>query len=417
MGKEAENEDIPTWGRDEMNLIELPFGPITATSEKTLEVVHAVYDPYEKEFVERHTLITGSDAFGLPRPIDEQVLIGLKALTHESGYKSRKIHFSAYRLCKIIGWPPDGRSYKRLDESLDRIAGTMFKFKNAWYDKGEKEWKTKRFHIIEDVELCPRKKLDRNRKENGKAAQKLCYFHSNDVIWKSFKDGFIRKLDMEMFRKVSKGKKSEVATRLYRVLAKKLYNKRTVTLKLENLAIGILGLSSSYNSPSQMERPVRRAAERLIELGFLQAVRFEGRGREASVIFHKATKRAAPRSVHKSGKTATSDLSEEPRLLDQWWSRQSEKDLDFWECQALSSKFGGSMERDIIERQRSKYADYASSPATKTLCASLLHFANKRTRKRIVHIVAVVGQVDQHNDRFESVYRDSYVSQLVFANP
>lgn len=129
-------EVIPLYGRDEMNLIEFPFGPITPSSCKTFEVEHPVWDRKHGREVQRKLLITGSDAFGLPKPTDDQVLMGMKALTYEAGFKSKRVDFSRYRLCKTLGWPISGRSYKRIEESFDRIAGTTLKFKDSWWDKG-----------------------------------------------------------------------------------------------------------------------------------------------------------------------------------------------------------------------------------------------------------------------------------------
>ena len=195
---------VPGLGKDEMNLVEFPFGPVTQTTTKTLEVEHEVFDKTLNREVTRRLMITGAHAFGLPRPIDDQVLIGMKALTHDAGYKSRVVKFSRYQLAVAIGWEPDGRAYQRLEESFDRIAGTTLKFKDAWWDKGEREWKSKTFHLIEEVNLCSRDELERKRK-SGAPANRLCSFVWSDVIWKSFQDGFIKSLDMEMFRRIARG--------------------------------------------------------------------------------------------------------------------------------------------------------------------------------------------------------------------
>src|SRR5438270_13167407 len=126
-GKEDEAKVIPLFGKDEMNLIEFPFGPISSTTAKTLEVEHQIFDRRLRREVTRRMIITGADRFGLPRPIDDQVLVAMKTLTHEAGYVSPKIYFSRYQLCRVLGWQPDGRAYARLEESLDRIAGTTLK--------------------------------------------------------------------------------------------------------------------------------------------------------------------------------------------------------------------------------------------------------------------------------------------------
>ncbi len=269
MARKDQNPDvIPLFGRDEMNMVEFPFGPITAGEAKTFEVEHPVYDRHLKREVKRKLLITGSEGFGLPKPIDDQVLIGMKALTYENRFATKKVEFSRYRLCRTIGWPADGRAYRRLEESLIRIAGTTLIFKDSWWDKGELEWMSMTFHLIENVKICSRDRFDRGRMKNKQASHQLCSFVWNDVIWKSFQDGFIKSIDMKMFRKISGGRRREVPLRLYRVLDKRLYNSHVARFDLRKLCIGTLGLSQSY-CPSEMIRVLERAASWLIECGFI----------------------------------------------------------------------------------------------------------------------------------------------------
>src|SRR5215475_6528111 len=111
--EDRENEDkvVPLFGKDEMNLIEFPFGPITSRKIKTMEVEHEAFDRVLKRPVIRHLLMTGSDKWGLPRPVDDKVLLGMKTLTNEAGFVSPKIVFSRYQLCRAIRWAPDGHSY------------------------------------------------------------------------------------------------------------------------------------------------------------------------------------------------------------------------------------------------------------------------------------------------------------------
>lgn len=284
-------EVVPLFGRDEMNLIEFPFGPITSGTTKTFEVQHPVFDSKLKREVIRKLLITGSDAFGLPKPVDDQVLMGMKALTYKSGFQSKKVEFSRYQLCKLLGWPTDGRAYLRLEESLDRIAGTTLKFKNSWWDNGEKVYRSKTFHLIEEVEVCSRDRLDIVRSNNQKVSQALCSFVWSDTIWKSFTDGFIKKVDMKMWRKISSKPRKEVALRLYRILDKRFYRKSYVRFDIRKLCIGTLGISQDY-APSQMQRVLERACDWLIECHYLREVRFgTGRGGQPEATFIKATRK------------------------------------------------------------------------------------------------------------------------------
>lgn len=338
---------MPLYGKDEMNLIEFPFGPITATELKTLEVEHQAFDRALKREVTRRLLMTGSDRWGLPRPIDDQVLLGLKTLSHEAGFLAPTLVFSRYQLCRAIGWAPDGRAYKRLETSIDRIAGTTFKFKDAWWDNGEKEYKSKTFHLIDDVEICSRDQLDRSRLATGRTEQQLCSIRWGEVIWKSFHDGFIRTLDMRMFRRIAQGRRREVPLRLFRILDKRFWHSSVARFNLSRLCVGTLGLSPGY-SPSQMKRVLDRAVHWLIECGYLQDMRYATE-KGVDVIYFREKKTATiparePRSV--VALPATYDT------LKPWLSSHTEDYLSARESAALKEGFGSEFEREVVIRER-----------------------------------------------------------------
>lgn len=343
---------IPLFGKDEMNLIEFPFGPVTPNGAKTLEVEHETFDKSIGQVVMRRLIITGADAFGLPRPVDDQVLIGMKTLTYERGMSSQEIHFSRYELCRAIGWEPDGRAYHRLEESLDRIAGTTLKFKDAWWDKGEKEWKSRTFHLIESVSLCSRDELDRKRKRTGVSEQKLCSFVWNDVVWKSLQDGFIKTLDMALFRRIAKGRRREVPLRLFRILDKRFHFGDTARFELERLCVGTLGLSGTYNA-SQMHRVLKRSAKVLIECGFLASMQVDGHKvfRSSGVVFKKAS--AAQKKVRRKAEEVDSvsecHIAHDHRA---WMDAFDESTLLEEEMNALESRFGSKFERSIVKEDR-----------------------------------------------------------------
>lgn len=344
---EEESRLVPHLGKDEMNLIEFPFGPISATNVKTMQFEHRVYDRTLRRRVSRTMMITGSDAFGLPRPIDDQVLVGMKLLTHEAGYESPRIEFSRYYLCKAIGWQPDGRAYRRLEESFDRIAATTLKFKDAWWDKGECEWKSKTFHLIEQVDLCSRDQLDRVRTKSGVSQQRLCSFVWNEVMWKSFQDGFIKSLDMELFRKISRGRRREVPLRLFRILDKRFHHDPIARFDLRRLAVGTLGLCASY-SPSQMVRVLRRAVDCLKDCDFLQDAWFRSEKGTPIVYFRK--RMALGRRKHSTPAIEVADNAEDALKL--WVAEQDEQHLLAGEERALAEQFGSEFERRIVLSER-----------------------------------------------------------------
>ena len=352
-----EGKVVSLYGKDEMNLVEFPFGPITATSVKTLEVEHQAFDRVLKREVTRKLLMTGSDKWGLPRPIDDQVLLGLKTLTHEAGFASPLITFSRYQLCRAIGWEPDGRTYRRLEQSIDRIAGTTFKFKDAWWDNGEKEYKSKTFHLITDVEICSRDQLDRSRIVTGRTEQQLCSIRWGEVIWKSFQDSFIRTLDMRMFRRIAQGRRREVPLRLYRILDKRFWHGPVARFNLSRLCTGTLGLSPNY-SPSQMKRVLDRAAAWLVECGCLHDVRYATERCVEVVYFRKSVvvdKPIVPPVATTASQTQTTDK------LKIWLASQTEAKLFAQESAALERGFGSELERRIVAEKRLQHCPILAS--------------------------------------------------------
>ena len=279
----------------------------------------------------------------------------MKKLTHDAGFASPKVVFSRYQLCREIGWQPDGRTYKRIEKSFDRIAGTTFKFKDAWWDNGEKEYKSKTFHLITDVEICSRDQLDRSRIVTGRTEQQLCSFTWTDVMWKSFDDGFIKTLDMQLFQTIAQGRRREVPLRLYRILDKRFWHNPVAKFDLHRLCIGTIGLSPDY-SPSQMIRVLDRAATWLIECGYLAQFWYAGKGRNINVFFRQ---RIAVKQVRiQDSLTSRAALVERKAVailedsLKRWIANQSEVDLYRQETVALENGFGSELERSIIAKER-----------------------------------------------------------------
>lgn len=331
-------------GKDELNLIEYPLGPIKPTDSKTYEIEHVTRDRDTKRPTTRKLTIIGSDAFGLPTPTDERVLLGLKALTLESSFASRKVFFSRYHLCRTIGWKPDGRSYKRIEESLDRIAGTTFKFKNAWWDRQENAWRSHTFHLIDNVELCSADRYRQKQVSERRRNQSLCYFVWNEVLWKSFTDGYMRTLDMQMIRRIGNGRRREVPLRLYRWLSKQFYRRNTIRMNVRQLGEGTLGLSAKY--PSEFRRVIKRASDVLIQCQALATVRFANGKNHGGldVIFEKTRsgRQVSPNKPNRPRKDGEKDK------LVAWMLNQQQCDLVKLERKAVESGFGKQFERDFI---------------------------------------------------------------------
>lgn len=281
-GTESTRDDkrpdtIPWEGRDELNLAEFPIAILASRPDKNLKTVQfedRVWDKGSQVYVPRRLTISASDRYGLPTALDDELVLGLIQLTREDEFQSRKVFFSRYRLLKILGWRTEGKNYARLETALKRWLGVTFYYQNAWWDKSARAWVDENFHLLEQVSL-----YGRNRRTAGCDVKELALsmFVWNEVVFRSFQAGYLKQIDLALFRRL----KSPVAKRLYRLLDKRFYHKAVWQFDLRELACEHVGLSRSYDI-GQLKRKLRPAIGELIEAGYLEPMedqdRFARRG-------------------------------------------------------------------------------------------------------------------------------------------
>lgn len=308
--------------RDEMNLAEFPLTVLSTRSDpkvKTLEF-RDTQRLKNGELIEREWIITGADKFGLPTSTDDDVVLGLIRLTMDQGFRDRKVYFTRYELLQILRWSSEGRSYSRLTRSLDRLSGVRIRSTNAFYDNSSKGYQTCNFGIIDAYEInderaknrgvrgrstngngdgdsqtysAPNRARQRSRIGYGRVAehgrlevgvggsQPNSYFIWSEMLFDSFRAGFIKKLDMELYFSL----KSAVSRRLYRYLDKHFYYRSVVEKPLVMFAFEKLGLSRNYRFVSQIRQQIEPGAEELKRAGFISNYEFVGRGEGTVVRF------------------------------------------------------------------------------------------------------------------------------------
>ena len=267
--------------RDEMNLAEFPLTVLstrTGSSQKTLEFKDILHGK-NGELLERSWIITGADKFGLPTSSDDEVLLGLLKLTVDDGFRDRKVHFTRYELLRILRWTTEGRSYQRLQKALDRLTGVKIKATNAFYDNEVRSHSTKHFGIVDAYEINDGRTLD----------PKPSFFTWSDVIFNSFKVGYIKKLDLDFYLDL----KSAVSKRLYRFLDKHFWYKSKLEISLFTLAHEKIGVSRNYQFASSLRQQLDPAFDELKSLGFLSGYEYDGKGKGTVVRIFAAS--AVPR--------------------------------------------------------------------------------------------------------------------------
>lgn len=256
-------------GRDELNLAEFPLAAIAdrvPDNQKTLVFEDRIFDSGRSEMITRRLTISASDKYGLPTSLDDEVILGLIQLTKQNRFTERKVNFSRYQLIQILGWRHEGRSYDRLEKSLKRWLGVTLYYDKAWWDKDEQTWVDENFHILEQVTLYDQeRRLKRLRSSN--AEPPLSSFAWNEVVFRSFKSGYLKAIDLGLFRQLEYA----AAKRMYRFLDKRFYHKSHWEFDLAEFACEHIGVSRNYDT-GQLKRRLQPAIDELEAVGFLESM-------------------------------------------------------------------------------------------------------------------------------------------------
>ena len=261
-------------GKDELNLAEFPLCSISDRIDpatKTLVFEDTVYDASKGGTVPRQLTITASDKFGLPTALDEEVILGLIQLTKFQNFTERRVHFSRYQLLKLLGWSGEGKSYDRLEKSLNRWVGVTLIYKNAWWNREEKSWVDESFHILENLTLYDRDK--RQQLISGRQPSlPLSSFVWNDVIFRSFRAGNLKSIDFDFYKSLN----SAVAKRLYRFLDKRFWRRKRWEFDLREVSFEHVGISRNYDI-SNVKRKLLTGIRELEERNYLTPMSLDDR--------------------------------------------------------------------------------------------------------------------------------------------
>jgi hypothetical protein len=259
-------------GRDEMNMVEFPLAALADRVPqgcKTLVFEYSTWDRSQKRHVTRRLTISASDKYGLPTALDDEVILGLVQLSKAEDFAHRQVPFSRYRLLGLLGWRDESKSYARLGESLKRWLGVTLYYENAWWDNVRKRWIDANFHLLDNVTLYHR---GQGSEAPSKASdnQSFSTFTWNDTIYRSFRAGNLKSIDLELYRKL----KSTIAKRIYRFLDKRFYRQTVMEFALDQFARVHIGLSRNYDT-AQLKRRLSPAIRELENAGYLKPLPVE----------------------------------------------------------------------------------------------------------------------------------------------
>jgi hypothetical protein len=260
---------LPVDFRDEMNFAEFPISSVSdtiPTGQKTLVFQDRIFDRGKQAQTTRTLTVSGSEMFGLPTALDDEVLLGLIQLSHARRFEDKKVYFTRYQLIRLLDWRNESKSYERISESLSRWLGVTLYYDKAWWSKEENCWVDEKFHILDNVTILDReRRYSRMRSAEQDPTAGYSSFVWNDVVFSSFKAGYIKQLDFSLYKSLS----SPVAKRIYRFLDKRFYHRDSLRFKLKDFAFDHVGLSRRYHN-GEIKRRLIPAIEELERAQFLQ---------------------------------------------------------------------------------------------------------------------------------------------------
>jgi len=286
-----------THGRDELNFAEFPLSALSEKSDPSIKTIFfedKIFDRSKNQLIPRKVTITGSDAFGLPTPLDEEVLLAIIQLSKLQGFCSRRVHFTRHQLLQILNWAPNGQNYARLEQAFNRWMGVTIYYQGAWRDRQTQSWVDESFHMLERVKIF-RDEYRGISPDHGTGG--TSYFEWNEVVFRSFQNGNVKPLNYEFLLSIE----SSIAKRLYRFLNKRFYHGKHLEFELKALCYEHIGLSRNL-LVADLKRKLLRAIAELEEKGFLTAMPKEERFRKDApglwkVLFTKAN-HATSRTEH-----------------------------------------------------------------------------------------------------------------------
>src|SRR6266511_340810 len=243
-----EDKDARRIGRDEMNLCEFPIASLAERVPSGCKTL--VFEDRQGRLT-----VIGSDAYGLPTALDNDVIVALIQLTKQrNDFTDPMVCFSRYELVDLLGWADNGQNYRRLSESLHRWVTVTLKYDGCWWDNKRKRRISASFHILDEV-ILP------DADDPGIESS----FTWGKKFFKSCRDGNLKRLDVSTYFAL----KSAISKQLYRHLDKRFYIRRNWTFDLRELAFEHVGMSRKY-APWKIKQELQPALDELEGIGLLE---------------------------------------------------------------------------------------------------------------------------------------------------
>ncbi len=282
--------DASSYGQDERSLVKLPFTLLGRRgSRKKLREIHSEWEGRdEKGRVKAFfKTVTGDSKYGLPDYPAEEVYVALLYLAGQRNFRDRSFRFVPRQLLRLMHWGDSGTEYKRLEKSLDQLAGVRIKT-NALWDEKSKAFVKANFGILDTWKEVRLDDAPLFGEEGGSHIE----ISWNDELQTFFERGRFKYLNLNTYYSLS----SPLAKRLYRWVDEALHPSGRMEIDVIHLAHHRLEMSRSVQYPSQVHQKLQNALDELEACGVCAAEMMDSKtdsGKKYVFVRLKARKAAA----------------------------------------------------------------------------------------------------------------------------
>jgi hypothetical protein len=263
-GKQAANEAVRRFGKDELNLADWKVGVATYQQPETDDgrKLDRFTTSIERGDGTRQVVTREApSSVGLPTAADDDVLLALEYLTYRAGFTSDVVRFQPTELLGVLQWPSNKYYRRRLRNSLERLKKVSITYTDIWYDRESHAVAPEFFTgVLAEARLV----FLRGRPQRGTMPDSFIQWVGS--LFESMKRGNLATIDLDLHFSLTR----PGSRQLHRHLNKRRYGARkhaSYERDLKELACGHLGMEDCKD----LKRNFHACVEELIRRGYLAA--------------------------------------------------------------------------------------------------------------------------------------------------
>lgn len=275
----------------ELNMLELPFFSKNGKVKENQSIKYHFSDTTES-YMQIIPFNNERAGYKIPQEFDEKIFLALMRLAKTEGKKFITTYYQLLNLAKI---QKDGRSFKRVKESIYRLRYTAYLMKNCFYSPllrtvvpNEREYKIisdLTFLELDKVKTLPDEILKKYSKYfTRNKAETLVQITLSDEIYSNIEDKGYLYYDVEELLAIGTGGERKLYQMLMKWSHKGKYE--TISKKCKYLAAKI-PLSVTQDNISNTIRTLKKYSHKLVQDGYIQDFQFikESPVLESSMMF------------------------------------------------------------------------------------------------------------------------------------